>query len=74
MTAPVSLEGVKTYYGLIPDGNATVVLTLLDGSRTEVAVIDNVLTARPAGRVRTVEFRDAAGISAVRPAGIGSSG
>ena len=42
-----SLEGIETYYGLIPDGNATVVLTLLDGSRIEVSVIDNVLIARP---------------------------
>ena len=57
----ISLEGVETYYGLVPDGNPHVTLTLADGRRVAVAVVDNVFIVRPSAQIRTVEFLDAAG-------------
>jgi hypothetical protein len=62
----VSLEGVETYYGLVPDGNPRVTFTLADGNRAAVAVIDNVFIAPPPGQVRTVELRDADGSRTTR--------
>jgi hypothetical protein len=50
-------------FGLVPDGNTTVTLTLATGARQHVSVIDNVVRATlPTGPV-TVAFRNAAGAS-----------
>lgn len=66
----VSLEGVETYYGLVPDGNHSVAMTLIDGTRSSVAVVENVFIAQPADRVRSVEFRDGNGNQDIRATGI----
>lgn len=65
----VSLEGVETYCGLVPDGNESVALTLIDGKRLTVPIIQNVFVTQPVGHVRTVEFRDGAGKLDLRETG-----
>lgn len=65
-----SLEGVHTYYGLVPDGNHSVLLTLLDRGSTEALVVDNVFIARPPMPVASVEFQDTRGIVQRRETGI----
>lgn len=56
-----SLEGQKTFYGLVPDGSPDVTLTLLDGGTFLVAVFENVFIVSPPRPVRAVDFLDAAG-------------
>lgn len=61
-----SLEVRQTFYGLVPDGNQDVTLNLLDGEILIVPVVENVFVVSPPGRVRSVEFLNAAGMPDIR--------
>jgi hypothetical protein len=65
----VSLEGIETYYGLVPDGNESVAMTLIDGKRLTVPIIQNVFITQPVGQVRTMGFRDGTGKLGIRKTG-----
>ncbi|MGO9958709.1 MAG: hypothetical protein ACLP50_22560 [Solirubrobacteraceae bacterium] len=54
-------DGPSIVFGLVPDGNKSVTLTLATGAKQQVSVVDSVVRATvPAGPV-TVAFRNAAG-------------
>jgi hypothetical protein len=64
-----SLDGVDTYYGLIPGGGQSALLSLADGHSIEIPVRDNVFIARLEARVVALEFRDGSGQLVVRQTG-----
>jgi hypothetical protein len=65
----VSLEGIETYYGLVPDGNDTVEMHLADGSQLAISVVQNVFIAQPDSIPLTVELLDSAGDRYTRETG-----
>jgi hypothetical protein len=66
----ISLTGAETYYGLVPDGNEIVRMTLIDGTRSTARVVENVFIAQPGRSVSTIQFRDADGNPDTRSTGI----
>lgn len=66
----VSLDGIETYCGLVPDGNDRVELTLIDQTCLVAPVVENVFVARPKRSVRTLLLRDVCGQPARKSTGI----
>lgn len=56
-----SSAGTQTLVGLVPDGNATVVVTTDDGVGHKVSVADNVYGITSPEGFRTVSLRDSSG-------------
>ena len=55
------LEGRRSLYGLVPDGNPVVGLDLRDGGHLTAPVVEGVVIIRDIERINTIEFLDATG-------------
>jgi hypothetical protein len=57
-----ALDGLhQTLYGLVPDGNDSVTVELVDGEQVMVSVVDNLYVLQSAVRLISVAFVNAAG-------------
>jgi hypothetical protein len=54
-------DGPSIVFGLVPDGNTSVTLTVATGAQQQVSVVDNVVRATVLAGPVTVAFRNAAG-------------
>ena len=67
LTSSAPPSGTYTLYGLVPDGNASVTISLVDGASFSAPVKDNVYSIQVPGPPAAISDVDADGTNAISP-------